>query len=73
MEPKGSTTRMAVGTHELSHGTGVVLTCTTTDRAFGPIIRADIDVVENFLKWCHASYTEDVRQLDADTMGEANN
>lgn len=61
---------MGVETHELSHGTGVVLTCNTTDRAFGPIFRADVDVVEEFLKWLSATSVEDARQLDADgTLG----
>lgn len=52
---------MGIETHELSHGTGVILTCNTTDTAFGPILRADVDVVEQFIQWS----TTDLRHLNA--------
>jgi hypothetical protein len=56
---------MAVETLELSHDTGTILFCTTTDKAFGHRFDASVDVVEDFLTYLR-SRALDARTLDAE-------
>jgi hypothetical protein len=64
MEPKGRTTGMAIGTLELTDGTGTILECTTTDTVFGHRFDAPVDVVEDFLSYLRARHY-DARELAA--------
>lgn len=56
---------MAIETLELSHDTGTILFCTTTDKAFGHRFDASVDVVELFLTYLQGRHL-DARTLDAE-------